>query len=84
MRRVVHTYYEPSIDEMVLVIHYNHQEWVAPKDTRMTVGHDVEIRYIKEDNTILVDDLFSDPKRVSFKPFESENAETWTLREDAR
>lgn len=82
MRRVVHCYYVNGENRTTLVIHYSHKMYVPPKDTRMKTGDDVQIRHNQTDDTILVDELFSDPKRVSFKQFDAEKAETWTLRTD--
>ena len=63
-----------------MVIHYKHQMYVPPVDTRMAFVDDVQVKYIPEDDTLLVTELWSDPRRVSFRPFE--NLETWTLRTD--
>lgn len=79
-RRVVHCYHMSRSDRTTLVIHYDHRMYVPPTDTRMTTGKDVQIKYIQDNDTLLVTELFSDPKRVSFRPFE--NLETWTLRKD--
>lgn len=82
MRRRVHCYYKAGGDETTLCIHYNNKMYVPPTDTRMKTGDDVQIRHAKEYDTILVTELFSDKKRVSFRPFNYQDAETWTLRTD--
>ena len=79
-RRRVHCYHMSHSDQTTLVIHYQHRMYVPSADTRMTTCTDVQVKYIPEDDTLLVTELWSDPKRVSFRPFE--NLETWTLRTD--
>lgn len=79
-RRRVHCYHIFRSDQTTLVIHYHNRMYVPPTNTRMTTGTDVQVKHIPEDNTLLVTELFSDPKRVSFRTFE--NLETWTLRKD--
>lgn len=79
-RRVVHCYYMSRSNLTTRVIHYNHQMFVPSSGSRIETGDDVQVKYIPEDNTLRVTELWSDPRRVSFRPFE--DLEIWTLRKD--